>query len=84
MRMHDLCSITRHGLIILRYEYQKEHAKYLVTILPWRKYVYLKMPPGLNISTDVFQRELSRLFQGIPFVLVYIDNILIITKGTFE
>ena len=58
--------------------------KYLVIILPWDKYVYLKMPMGLNISADVFQRELSRLFEGIPYVLVYIDDILIITKETFE
>ena len=58
--------------------------KYLVIILPWSKYVYLKMPMGLNISADVFQRELSRLFQGMPYVLVYIDDILVITKGTFE
>ena len=63
---------------------KKNKQKYLVMILPWGKYVYLNMPMGLNISVDVFQRELSRLFQGIPFVLVYIDDILIITKGTFE
>ena len=58
--------------------------KYLVIILLWDKYVYLKMPMGLNILADVFQRELSRLFQSIPFVLVYINDILIITKGKFE
>ena len=63
---------------------QKRMQKYLVIILPWSKYVYLKMPMGLNISADVFQRELSRLFQGMPYVLVYIDDILVITKGTFE
>ena len=39
---------------------------------------------GLNISADVFQRELSRLFEGMPYVFVYIDDILIITKWTFE
>ena len=39
---------------------------------------------GLNISADVFQREISRLFEGMPYVFVYIDDILIITKGTIE
>ena len=58
--------------------------KYLVIILPWGKYVYLKMPMGLNIFIDVFQRELSRLFQGMPYILVYIHGILVITKETFE
>ena len=42
------------------------------------------MPMGLNISADIFQRELSRLFEGMPYVLVYINDILIITKETFE
>ena len=42
------------------------------------------MPMGLNISVDVFQRELSRLFQNMPFVLVYIDDLLIIKKGSYK
>ena len=42
------------------------------------------MPMGLKISTDVFQRKLGRLFQDFPFVLVYLDDLLIITKGTYE
>ena len=63
---------------------KKNMQKYLVIILPWGKYVYLKMLIELNISADVFQRKLSRLFEGMPYALVYIDDILIITKGTFE
>ena len=39
---------------------------------------------GLKISADVFQRELSMLFQDMPYVLVYIDDILVITKGSYE
>ena len=58
--------------------------KNLVIILPWDKYVYFNILMRLSISADAFQRELSRLIHGIPFVLVYIDDILIITKGTFE
>jgi len=58
--------------------------KYLVIVLPWGKYIYKKMPSGLKISTDVFQRELGKLFQDYPFVLVYLDDLLIITKGAYE
>ena len=58
--------------------------KYLFIILPWNKYVYLKIPMGLNISADVFQQELSRIFKGISYLLVYIDDIQVITKGMFE
>ena len=39
---------------------------------------------GLKTSANVFQRELSMLFQDIPYVLVCIDDILVITKGTYE
>ena len=42
------------------------------------------MPMGLKISADVFQRELSMIFQNMPYVLVYIDDILVITKGSYE
>ena len=63
---------------------RKDMRKYLVIILPWGKYVYNKMPMGLKISADVFQRELSMLFQGMLYVLVYIDDILVITKGSYE
>ena len=54
---------------------RKDMIKYLVIILPWGKYVYKKMPMGLKVLVDVFQQELSRLFQTMPFVLVYIDDI---------
>ena len=63
---------------------RKDMRKYLVIILQWGKYIYKKMTMGLNISSDVFQRKLSKLFQNIPFILVYIYDFLIITKGTFE
>ena len=39
---------------------------------------------GLKISADVFQRKLSMLFQDMPYVLVYIDDILVITKDSYE
>ena len=63
---------------------RKDMWKYLVIILPWGKYVYKKISMGLKISADVFQRELSMLFQDMPYVLVYIDNILVITKGSYK
>ena len=44
----------------------------------------MKMPMGLKISADVFQREMSKLFEDLPYVLVYIDDQLIVTKGSFK
>ena len=42
------------------------------------------MPMGLKISADVFQREMSKLFEDLSYVLVYIDDLLIVTKGSYE
>ena len=39
---------------------------------------------GLKISADVFQGELGNLFADSEFVLVYIDDLLILTKGDFQ
>ena len=54
MRRHDIRNSTGPNPVILRDEYLKKMQKYLVIILPWVKYVYLKIPMGLNISADVF------------------------------
>ena len=58
--------------------------KYLTIILPWGKYRYKKMPMGLIISADVFQREMTKLFSGLDYVMVYIDDVLVVTKGTYQ
>ena len=42
------------------------------------------MPMGLKISADVFQREMTKLFSDLDFVLIYIDDILVVTKGDFQ
>ena len=57
--------------------------EYLTIILPFGKYQYMKMP-RLKILADVFQREMSKLFEDLPYVLVYIDNLLVITKGSYN
>ena len=58
--------------------------KLLTIITPFGKYKYKKLPMGLKIAADVFQREMSKLMDGIEGVLIYIDDLLLITKGTFE
>jgi Reverse transcriptase (RNA-dependent DNA polymerase) len=39
---------------------------------------------GLCNSPDIFQEKMSELFDGFEFVRTYIDNLLTLTKGTFE
>ena len=43
----------------------------LLTIMtPFGKYKYKKLPMGLKIAADVFQREMSKLMDGIEGVLI--------------
>ena len=53
-------------------------------ITQFGKYRYKKLPMGLKIAADMFQCKMCKLMEGIEGVLVYIDNLLVITRGTYE
>ena len=53
-------------------------------VLPWGKYEYCKLLMGLCNSPDIFQEKINELFAGFEEVKAYIDNLLIITKGSWE
>jgi len=42
------------------------------------------MPIGLAIATDIFQYLMSKLMQDLEFCRVYLDDLLCITRGSFE
>ena len=52
--------------------------------MPWGKYIYTKMLMGFSISAVIFLREMAKLMEGLDYVLVYIDDLLIITKCDFD
>jgi hypothetical protein len=54
------------------------------TILPWGKYQYLRLPMGIKNSPDIFQAIMSDLLGDLDFARAYIDDILIVSNGTFE
>ena len=59
-------------------------SKELCTIvLPWGKYEYQRLPMGLCNSPDIFQEKMSQLMMDLEFVRVYIDDLLIITSGSW-
>ena len=61
------------------------HSKQLCTIvLPWGKYEYQRLPMGLCNSPDIFQEKMSTLMQDLEFVRAYIDDLLVITTGSYE
>jgi len=42
------------------------------------------MPMGLAIATHIFQHYMSKLLQDLELCRVYLDDLLCITRGTFE
>jgi hypothetical protein len=59
-------------------------SKQLCTIiLPWGKYEYQRLPMGLCNSPDIFQEKMSELMTDLEYVRCYIDDVLIIGKGSF-
>lgn len=60
-------------------------SKRLCTIvLPWGKYEYQRLPMGLCNSPDIFQEKMNNLMSDLEYVRAYIDDLLILTKGSLE
>ena len=53
-------------------------------VLPWGKYEYQKLPMGLCNSPDIFQERMNTLFHDMENVRAYIDDLLILSTGTWE
>lgn len=53
-------------------------------ITPFGLYEYLRMPFGLRNSSQTFQRFLDSITRDLPFIFVYIDDILIASKSESE
>ena len=54
------------------------------TVLPWGKYRYLRLPMGISSAPDIFQAIMTEMLGDFDFCRVYIDDILIISNGTYE
>ena len=65
-------------------ELHPESKKLCTLVFPWGKYEPQKLPMGLANSPDIFQEKMSTLFQDLTYVRTYIDDLLVITKGTYE
>ena len=62
-----------------------DDAKKLCTITtPFGKYEYNRLPMGVSIAPDIFQDRICQLFEDIESVRAYIDDLLIVTHGSFE
>jgi Reverse transcriptase (RNA-dependent DNA polymerase) len=60
-------------------------SKSLCTImLPNGYFEYQRLPMGLCNSPDIFQEKMSNLVDDLDFCRAYIDDLLIITRGSWE
>jgi hypothetical protein len=62
----------------------EESQKLCTTILPWGKYQYLRLPMGVASAPDIFQAIMDQILGDLEFCCFYIDDILILSNGTFE
>ena len=53
-------------------------------ITPFGLYEFLRMPFGLKNSAQAFQRFMDTVCQGLDFVFVYIDDILVASRNATE
>jgi hypothetical protein len=61
-----------------------EAARICTIIFLWGKYSYKRLPMGIAGSPDIFQEKMSDLMATLEFVKTYLDDLLIITKGSLE
>ncbi len=59
-------------------------AEMCTIIFPWGKYSYQRLPMGFPDSADIFQAEMGNLIATLECIRAYIDNLLVITKGSLN
>ena len=50
-------------------------------LTPFGLFEFLKMPFGLRNAAQTFQRLMDNLLQGLPFIFVYLDDILVASNN---
>ena len=58
--------------------------KICTIVLPWGKYKYKRLPMGISGAPDIFQEKMSELMLDLEFVRTYLDDVLVVSKNTFE
>ena len=54
------------------------------TILPWGKYKYLRLPMGIKNATDIFQSTMMEILGDLPYIKVYLDDVLLTTDSSLQ
>ena len=72
------------SMVFYTFELDSHAQQYCVISTPFGLYQYLHLPIGLTNSPDVFQSVMHPLFQDIPPVECFIDDIGVFTNSNFD
>jgi len=61
-----------------------EASEICTIIFPWGRYSYKRLPMGFGGSADIFQAQMMDIMASLEYVGAYIDDLLIITRGTLD
>ena len=50
-------------------------------VTPFGLFEFLSMPFGLKNTAQTFQRLMDRIFKGLPFVFIYLDDVLVASSS---
>ena len=64
-------------------ELSPDSRKLCTIVFPFGKYEYLRLPMGLCNSPDIFQEHMSELMHDLNFVRAYIDDVAILSSGSW-
>ena len=61
-----------------------DHVPKTAIVTPFGTFEFLRMPFGLKNSAQAFQRLMDSIFGSLPFVFVYLDDLLIASRSRAE
>ena len=61
-----------------------EAQKICTIILPWGKYLYLRLPMGIPGAPTIFQEKMTNLLHILEYVHTYIDGLLVSNHNHIE
>ncbi len=59
-------------------------AEICTIIFPWGKYSYQRLSMGFANLADIFQAEMWNLMATLEYMRAYIDNLLVMTRGSHD
>jgi hypothetical protein len=86
LKVSDFKYATALDLVMGYYNIRlSDDAKKICTITtPFGKYEYNRLPMGVSIAPDIFQDRICQLFEDLESVRKFIDDLLVVTKGSYE